>query len=49
MNVHEQLSHVKSIIRIAGFIVLGGGNLVAAAIVLGVAEVVGILEEVLGA
>ena len=46
-RTHEQLSHVKSLLRIAGYIVLMGNVGIAAGILM-VAELLGMLEELLG-
>lgn len=46
-QIHERVSYVKSILRIAGYILLPVSILIAA-IVLVVSEVLGIAEELFG-
>lgn len=47
MTLHTKLSIAKSAARLVGFVMLAI-NLVAAAYILGLAEIVGILEELPG-
>ena len=46
-QLHEQLSHIKSLIRILGYALLPV-NIVAAMVLLLIGEVVGIAEELFG-
>lgn len=48
MTLHTKLSYMKSGIRIAGFVLLPF-SLVAAAVALVIAEIVGVAEELPGA
>lgn len=46
MSLHKKLSYIKSCIRIAGCIIgAAAGNVFILAVALGVAEILGVVEE----
>ncbi len=48
MTLHTKISYAKSVLRIAGFSLVAYGHLLGAAVMLIVAEVLGIAEELPG-
>ena len=46
LDLHSRISYIKSVIRIVGFGHLFLGHLIGAAIILTLAELIGIVEEV---
>jgi hypothetical protein len=44
-SLHTEISFMKSIVRIIGFIALSCNNIISGSIILIVAEIIGIIEE----
>jgi hypothetical protein len=44
-STHTEISFIKSIVRIIGFIAVACGNIISGSIILIVAEIIGIIEE----